>query len=105
MFKYLFGSKPDITSKSESTITKLELPQNIIETNFEKVEESKFISRKKEVYYVVLNKNTNMPLGIYDTLEKAKIMGQKATYHNCIILEFKLNEPCKFVMYPIFENK
>ena len=57
-----------------------------------------------EKVYLVINKNTNMPLGIYDTLEKAKSEGQTSTYHSCSILEFKLNDKCTYLNTPIFEN-
>jgi hypothetical protein len=55
--------------------------------------------------YLVINKNTQTPLGIYDTLEQAKLLGEKSTYHNCTILEFILNDKCVYFHCPVFENK
>lgn len=55
--------------------------------------------------YLVINKNTQTPLGIYDSLEQAKLSGEKSTYHNCSILEFILNDKCSYFHYPVFENK
>lgn len=57
-----------------------------------------------DVVYLVLKKNTGEPLGIYNTLAKAKEHGQKSTYHNCSILEYKINDPCKYIKTPVFEN-
>ena len=59
----------------------------------------------RKVYYLVLNKNTEAPLGIYSTLDKAKEYGQMATHHSCSVIEFRLDEKCKFLNNPIFENK
>jgi hypothetical protein len=55
--------------------------------------------------YIVLHKNTNNPLGIFDDFELAKANGEKSTHHNCIIIPFQLNDPCKYLFTPIFENK
>ena len=64
-------------------------------------------NRKKisEKVYLVINKNTDLPLGIYDNLDQAKSEGQSSTYHNCSILEFKLNNKCTYFNIPVFENK
>lgn len=59
----------------------------------------------KDIVYLVVKKSTGEPLGVYDSLIKAKEQGQKATYHNCQILEYRINEPCKYLKDPIFENK
>jgi hypothetical protein len=70
---------------------------------------SKKISKHRktisEKVYLVINKNTELPLGIYDNLEQAKSEGQTSTYHNCSILEFKLNSKCTYFHVPVFENK
>jgi hypothetical protein len=70
-----------------------------------KISKSTKNSRLSEKVYLVVNKNTEMPLGIYDTLEKAKTEGQSSTYHNCSILEFTLNSKCNYLTTPVFENK
>lgn len=64
-------------------------------------------NKKKSItkMYLVINKNTQAPLGIYDTLEQAKTLGEKSTYYNCSILEFILNDKCSYLNTPIFENK
>lgn len=63
------------------------------------------VLKKLSTVYLVLKKSTGEPLGIYDTLDKAKELGQKATYHNCTILEYRINDPCKYLRDPVFENK
>lgn len=79
--------------------------KNTKENNTKKTsKKNKSTKEKSDLLYLVINKNTQLPLGIYDTLEQAKIDGQTATYHNCSILEFKLNDKCKYLMNPIFEN-
>lgn len=59
---------------------------------------------KNSVVYLVVKKTTGEPLGVYNSLATAKIYGQKATYHNCSIYEFKVNDPCKYLINPVFEN-
>jgi hypothetical protein len=59
----------------------------------------------KDTVFLVVKKSTGEPLGVYDSLDKAKEQGQKATYHNCQILEYRINEPCKYLKDPVFENK
>jgi hypothetical protein len=60
---------------------------------------------KEGFVYLVINKATQAPLGVFDTLEKAKKEGQIATYHNCSILKLEINDRCKYLINPIFENK
>ena len=54
--------------------------------------------------YIVIDKNSQVTLGVFDTIEKAKENGQKATYHNCMIIPFTINDACKYISEPIFEN-
>lgn len=63
------------------------------------------VLKKLRTVYLVLKKNTGEPLAICDSLDKAKELGQKATYHNCQILEYRINDPCQYLRYPVFENK
>jgi hypothetical protein len=79
------------TTKEEDT-TSLSLKKKQKKTSVTKV-------------YLVINKNTQMPLGIFDTLEQAKFSGEKSTYYNCSILEFILNDKCSYLNTPVFENK
>lgn len=44
-------------------------------------------------------------MGVFDTLEKAKTDGEKVTYHNCIVIKFKVNETCKYLINPEYESK
>jgi len=57
-----------------------------------------------KIVYLVVKKSTTEPLGVYDSLVKAKEYGQKATYHNCQIIEYRINDPCKYLKDPVFEN-
>lgn len=59
----------------------------------------------KKEFYVVLHKNTQIPLGVYSSLERAKLFGEKDTYHTCYILKFELDQKCKFLNDPVYENK
>lgn len=65
---------------------------------------TKNILKKLNTVYLVLNKNTGESLGIYDSLSKAKEYGQKITYHNCQILEFEINQTCRYLRNPVFED-
>lgn len=73
--------------------------------NTNKEDSSNKTKKSIKKVYLVINKNTQMPLGIYDTLEQAKSLGQKSTYYNCSILEFILNDKCLYMNNPVFENK
>lgn len=44
----------------------------------------------KQSVFLVVNKSTQMPLGIY---------------HNCLIYNYSINDKCTFVKNPIFEDK
>ncbi len=55
--------------------------------------------------FVVLHKNTSEIIGVFDSLEKAKKQGQKATYHTCAIYSFKLNQNCKYLNSFVYEDK
>jgi hypothetical protein len=90
--------KPTIEEKyASSFVTPKIFPQTLSLTEN--------ILKKLSTVYLVLKKSTGEPLGIYDTLDKAKELGQKATYHNCTILEYRINDPCKYLRDPVFENK
>ena len=79
---------------------------SITENILKKLNKSSLSSRnKKNLMYLVLSKNTREPLGIYDSLDKAKQYGQKATYYNCSILRFNVNDSCRYLIDPIFEDK
>lgn len=60
-------------------------------------------SPKKEVF-LVLHKNTREPIGIFDNLQNAKESGRKASYHTCVIYKFTLNDQCKYLNSPVYED-
>lgn len=62
-------------------------------------------NKKTNTVYLVIEKNTQNPLGIFDNFEKAKQSGQKISHHNCVIISFQINDPCKYLFNPVFENK
>jgi hypothetical protein len=59
---------------------------------------------KKQNLYIVTNKTSETILGVYNNLEKAKKDGQKSSYHNCRISQYKLNN-CNHLTNVIFEDK
>lgn len=59
---------------------------------------------KKQKLYIVTNKTSDAILGVYNDLEKAKKDGQKSSYYNCRISQYKLNT-CNHLMNVIFEDK
>ena len=59
---------------------------------------------KKSTVYLVIEKETQNPLGIFDSLELAKQNEQKITRYNCIIIPFRINDPCKYLFTPTFED-
>jgi len=100
--------KPRIESISESSfkIFNIEtLNSSLTETILKKLKNDKPFTIKNTIVYLVVKKSTGEPLGVYDSLDKAKEQGQKATYHNCQVIEYRINEPCKYLKNPIFENK
>lgn len=58
----------------------------------------------KSTVYLVIEKETQNPLGIFDSIELAKQNGQKITHYNCIIIPFRINDPCKYLFTPTFED-
>lgn len=86
MFRYLIGklSRKDVTTEER--------------------ESKKKVTFNVKELYLVMQKNNAQPLGIYDTLEDAKEAGRKATYCSCYILKFQMNEPCKFLNNPVYED-
>lgn len=59
---------------------------------------------KNDICYLVVNSSSDAYIGIYDSLEKAKKDGQLSTYHNCRVIEFKINK-CDHLNKIVFENK
>lgn len=63
------------------------------------------VKANKNMVYLVMDKNTQTPLGVFDDFELAKAKGQRASYYNCMIIPFKLNDSCKYLFTTVFENK
>jgi hypothetical protein len=86
MFEFIFGEKKEKENKNSKFV--------------------KIIDKKQiKLVYLVIDKNSMHPLGVFDNLENAKINGQKITYYNCMIIPFNINESCKYLIEPIFESK
>jgi hypothetical protein len=62
-------------------------------------------NKRIDTVYLVIEKNTQNPLGIFDNFEQAKESGQKTSHYNCVIIPFRINNPCKYLFNPVFENK
>lgn len=84
MFEFLFGSNKNENKKVNAG----------------------FINVKKEFdnVFVVLHKNTQEIIGVFDSLDKAKEQGQKSTYHTCMIYSFKLNGNCMYLNTAVHED-
>ena len=67
------------------------------------IKEIKKINTIKDVY-LVLNKNTQAPLGVFTSKDLAILNGTKSTYHNCIVFKYTLNDKCNFYANPIYED-
>lgn len=83
MFEFLFGSSKKIDKKF-----------NIVTEPKQNID-----------CFVVLHKNTREIIGVFDSFEKAKQQGQKATYYTCLIYSFKLNENCKYLNNIVYEDE
>lgn len=130
LYKYLFSEskkvKPtEIINEQPEIINKPVVSSfitpSVMKPTIETIKESSFVNpsifpkpkkqsltrnilKKLSTVYLVLNKNTGESLGIYDSLSKAKEYGQKITYHNCQIFEFEINQNCRYLRNPVFEN-
>lgn len=60
---------------------------------------------KQQEVYLVINKNTQSPLGIYSSKELALNNGKSSTYNNCIVYKYIINDKCNFYINPIYEDK
>jgi|688.fasta_scaffold00208_88 hypothetical protein len=96
LIKYLIGSK----SKPQELETQCPIPEP------PKRAQVKNCTRntRTNTVYLVIEKETQNPLGIFDSLELAKQNGQKITHYNCIIVPFRINDPCKYLFTPTFED-
>lgn len=103
LIKYLTGSKTKNEEQNEITPPTPPTPDQKPRA------EVKNCSRKarssKSTVYLVIEKETQNPLGIFDTVELAKQYGQKITHYNCMIISFNINDPCKYLFTPVFEDR
>lgn len=86
MFNFLFGTS------------------NVEEHKEKFIKVPKKLSKSTDMY-IVLHKNTQEPIGIFDDLDQAITAGKLSTYCNCMIYCFKLNEKCVYLNRPIYEDK
>lgn len=93
MFGYIFGLKEQEQKQEEQIKEKCVLIPNISKCKC-----------KKENLYIVTNKTSETILGVYNSLEKAKRDGQKSSYYNCRISQYKLNN-CNHLCNIVFEDK
>lgn len=91
LINYIFGSKSE--TPNVNIDEKAVLIPNIAKCNC-----------KKQNLYIVTNKTSDTILGVYNNLEKAKKDGQKSSYYNCRIAQYKLNT-CNHLTNVIFEDK
>lgn len=101
LYNYLFAKKPNADNEM------LEKKSNMGHS-----QKDKFVSiktrpeiTKKAKIFVILDKNSLNPIGVFDNLEEAIKNGQDKTFHNCMVLPFDVNESCKYLNNPVFESK
>jgi hypothetical protein len=103
LLKYLVGYKTKEQEQSETISQSPEISKQVIK---------KYTSNSRQgtrnncaTLFLVIEKETQNPLGIFDSLELAKQSGQKITHYNCMIIPFKLNDQCKYLFNPAFEDR
>jgi hypothetical protein len=101
LIKYLTGSK---TKKPENPEQLEAQPISLERTEVKNCTRNNRCNKKSTVY-LVIEKETQNPLGIFDSIEGAKQNGQKITHYNCIIVPFRINDPCKYLYNPVFEDR
>lgn len=60
--------------------------------------------KKINYAYLVLQRETSTPLGIYSTLQDAKENGMKSTYNKCVIYKYKIGESCSYLNCTVYED-
>jgi hypothetical protein len=93
MFSYLFKKK-EIVSPNEFQIG-----------GFVKIPEPTINTKVNKITYLVVDKNSLNPIGIFNNLAHAKKSGETLSYNNCIIYEYILNDPCKYLSKIVYESK
>lgn len=59
---------------------------------------------KKSNVFLVLDRGSQSPIGIFSTLVLAKLNGEKATYNNCIIIPYRIDDRCSYTYNSVFES-
>ena len=103
IINYFYKTSPTKTPE----LPKIPDPPKAPTQKIEQQESRSTVTRNKKTntVYLVIEKNTQNPLGIFDNFEKAKQSGQKTSHHNFVIIPFQINDPCKYLFNPVFENK
>lgn len=111
LYNYLFTRTPKVQEQEK-------ISEEII-SEFPKIDE---ITKPKKVHkkqdsaklrgtdtprtiYLVMNKNSGTPIGVYDVLQTAIEQGNNNTYHNAVVYDFKVNEGCRYLRVPVYESR
>lgn len=90
MFSYIFGQTP----QNDKETKYIDHPPAIVH-----------VKKPREYVYTVFDKNSDMILGVFSTLEKAKKHGQKTSFYNSKIIKNEIDGPCSYMHTPIFVDK
>lgn len=92
MFNYLFGSK---SAHKQQIINIKTKPVKLL--NPAKL-------KSNDIVYLICNKTSEAILGVTNSLDQAIKDGNKATYNNCRIIEFKINNGCDHLNKIVYES-
>jgi hypothetical protein len=108
IYSYLFKEKQAIKEELEK-INKKSWESTVSQSKVVNTPKLKTIvnsyMKVNNIVFLVVEKNTLTPLGIFDSFEEAKNSGEKTTHNNCMIIPFTLNDSCKYLYKPSFESK
>ena len=100
IYSYFFGKSVKETKETKESVKEPE-PERKIEVSSRPGSKKRLQNLK---VFIVANKQSDTILGVYDDLELAKKNGQKTSFFNCRITEFKLNN-CGYLNNVVFEDK
>lgn len=63
-----------------------------------------FKKQRHNYMYVVIKKVSGDIIGVYNSLDLAKLHGQNSTYFDCSIYKIKINALPSYLHSPVFEN-
>lgn len=95
MFGFLFGTQSEEASV-EASIEPKEPQAKFIKVPMKQ--------KPSSVIFIVLHKNTQEPIGVFNELEEAIAQGKASTYCNCVVYQFKLNDKCVYLNRPVYED-